>query len=261
MESGLKPNLDRMKPNFKTTIGFTLVELLIVIAIIAILAALLFPVLSTAKAKARRTTCLNNLRQINAGLRMYSDDSGDKTPSAGSPTVRTYRQFMKSYVGLEGQPSERDTLFACPADLFYYSDVAYVPQSYHAQTNSEFSSYWFNGGNLQPTTNSHNRPQRPGIAGRNLASIKNPDKTVLIAESAAFWPFSWHEPRRRTQVWWQDAAYNDSKNMVSFVDGHVKYIKMYWTSTIVYPGTPTEWGFMAADQDPPASYEYKWSAD
>jgi hypothetical protein len=48
--------------------------------------------------------------------------------------------------------------------------------------------------------------------------------------------------------------------MVSFV-GHVKYIKMYWTSTIIYPGTPTEWAFMAADQDPLASYEYKWSGD
>jgi prepilin-type N-terminal cleavage/methylation domain-containing protein/prepilin-type processing-associated H-X9-DG protein len=241
--------------------GFTLVELLVAIAIIAILASLLLTALSSAKAKARRTTCLNNLRQINAGLRMYSDDAGDKTPSAGAPTMKLYKRFMKNYVGLKGQSTQRDTLFACPADLFYYSDSAYVPHSFHEQTNFDFSSYWFNAGNVEPTTNSHNRPQRPGIAGRKLTSIKTPDKTVLIAETSAFWPYSWHDPKRRTQIWWQDAAYNDSKNMVSFVDGHVKYIKMYWNSTIVYPGTPTEWGFMAADQDPPAGYEYKWSGD
>src|SRR5437588_393162 len=60
--------------------GFTLLELLVVIAIIAILAALLFPTLRNFKENARRTACMSNLKQINLGLRMYSDDSSDKAP-------------------------------------------------------------------------------------------------------------------------------------------------------------------------------------
>lgn len=62
--------------------AFTLVELLVVIAIIAILASLLLPVVSRAKSKASDITCVNNLKQLGAAVRMFADENDGNLPTA-----------------------------------------------------------------------------------------------------------------------------------------------------------------------------------
>jgi len=238
--------------------AFTLIELLVVIAIIAILAALLLPSLSAARNRSRQATCLNNLKQINVGVRMYADDHDNiltlVSTNHSASVWMDYKNWLQSYVGLTGAASPQDTLFACPADTFHYTNAyakSYVAQSLHSESNYNFSSYAFNAGNIRsdyPFTNVF-----PGIAGRKLTSIKNPVRTVLVTEEPALLPFSWHQPRRLP--YGKVPGVNDSKNIISFVDGHVNYIKVYWDATTA----PKH--FEAWHYDPPASYDYQWSGD
>jgi prepilin-type N-terminal cleavage/methylation domain-containing protein len=64
--------------------GFTLIELLVVIAVIAVLAAILFPVFARAREKARQTTCMSNQRQIAASVQMYAQDHEETLPSSAT---------------------------------------------------------------------------------------------------------------------------------------------------------------------------------
>jgi prepilin-type N-terminal cleavage/methylation domain-containing protein len=193
--------------------AFTLIELLVVIAIIGILAALLLPVLSHAKAKTQRTVCMNNQRQINLGVRMYSDDSNDASPSFAGLTITNvvpiyfgYKALVKNYVGLNSSSSSHK-LFQCPADVFNPNweiikgawPSIFVQKSIYDESRIDFSSYAFNGGdNVSVTAVSQKFGKltltRPGLGGVKLNSVRHPTRTVLVAEVPAFEPYSWHDP-------------------------------------------------------------------
>ncbi len=252
------------------TRAFTLVEMLVVIAIVGIMAALLLPTMNRAKASAQSTACLSNLKQIGIGVLMYSSDSDDKAPRrTGVDTNRVlsvfgYKKLLQNYVGGAGGGATNAGLFACPADQFHYTVsngfVVVVNEPLHDQSLVEFSSYGFNGLNLDTNRSSFWQQRfgidvsRFGVGGVSISAIKNPSRTIMVAEAAAFDPFSWHKPRRPFSS--TNGRFVDSMNTVGFVDGHVAYTKMFWTNTSA-SGIELSGCFL----DSPTDYDYQWNRD
>jgi prepilin-type processing-associated H-X9-DG protein/prepilin-type N-terminal cleavage/methylation domain-containing protein len=179
--------------------AFTLVELLVVIAVIAILASLLMPVLSAAKRRAGQATCLNNQKQLGLGMQMYLQDNNYTFPGIASrhygyhpedwiywrTDTNAYPSFEKSPI-LTSVPGLQKPSLRCPLDA---SDNDRLAAVFSDGYGIYPFSYSFNGYGLDANNQNLGMSTVVETSGGTTKKhpfyeglVRNPSQKIMLAE-------------------------------------------------------------------------------
>lgn len=205
--------------------GFTLVELLVVVAIIALLAAMLFPVFAAARERGRMAVCASNLRQIGVAFELYLDDYDGLYPCTGNLLLwqgRYWRWPMRSYIGLGSNPvggnplisdrKERNILL-CPSDTT--AEARYDCTSY-----AYSMCFYFGPDQINAMTSFGDTvtPPGPPCTPQHESAVRHAAQKALVTE--------WTSNHETPHVGWHSpsTAWHGGRNYL-FADGHVKYVK------------------------------------
>jgi prepilin-type N-terminal cleavage/methylation domain-containing protein/prepilin-type processing-associated H-X9-DG protein len=234
--------------------GFTLVELLVVIAIIAVIAAVLLPVLNKAKQSAQNITCLNNLRQLQLCWHLYIVDNNDYVVPNNSvafitPGTNTSTSNMKGVSWLPDVNARMETdpsniisgllyqynsqlgIYHCPSDVSTLETPSGLPLN-QLRWRSYNLSQSMNGYPNYPSPGYPNGLQSYIPMWDKMSEIRHPspsDVFVFIDEdSDCVLDAEFGNPPayENWNVWWDlpSSRHNQGGNL-SFADGHVEHWK------------------------------------
>jgi len=231
--------------------GFTLIELLVVIAIIAILAALLLPALNKAKQKGQGIACINNLRQLQIGWFMYSDDNnGQLVPLADEsaciltpqdPNISNPAWMSWVYGRVDLSPGNTNTLLIQLALLFPYVKAVGVYKCPADRRTDAWNPPAMSSSAGTPTVRSMsmNCWMNPLHPWDNNMRIFRKQSDIVAPVPSSCWVLIDENPWTindayfacdpTTPTWWVDipASYHNNAGGISFADGHAEIRKWH----------------------------------
>jgi len=217
--------------------GFTLIELLVVIAILAILAAILFPVLAAARRSAYQSQCLSNLKQLGTAVQSYAQDWDDTFPYAidfaDAFYVDLYSQSRVVWLVPDAEDRVRalikvpnrggfidqvlnpytksHLLWRCPADIgMGYTNIGTLYAGHETAGQSAFEAFGM----------SYGYRSELGLAGYTIAGLRRPSDVNVLNDAAGYWHTRYNRQPKPSQ---SDADDSDRWSFnVLYADGHVK---------------------------------------
>ncbi|MFA5292454.1 MAG: prepilin-type N-terminal cleavage/methylation domain-containing protein [Phycisphaerae bacterium] len=215
-----------------TVRGFTLVELLVVISIIAMLLAVLMPAMKKARQQAQKVVCSSNMRQMGVALQCYLQDSDTRLPDSSCHHLDDPNQY---WLKILSKYLKQDLLFKCPSDTA--RDFIDWDKPLESQGDKRWSSFALNA----LLDSKCDRPDKYNKGKYNRTRmIPKPQYCIYVSESLSSWtavdhihPEQWFYNIKlaKGQIAWDR---HSKKSNYLFADGHAEMLK--FEDTYSWPG-------------------------